>query len=267
MAPESAALRQSLHQERQSTLDRKPTGDDLELFEALHQLRILEHYRGHMLCQDPISGVLWDRMVQGYQPLPENMSAAVWRTSVDEWIDKQAKLTRFGTVSDGSLVYRFWKQVLAEILVPRPNVTKLRSADRKIHPAITSPTPDQIRNSLVAIAGCLNRGKEFLPSEQLVVELLEEIDMIERDVVYYSSITGNEKIVYPGPFVRCTRDSAKQLNAIGRRYHLKGARLADTRVAAEFVLATAKHLGVSVPEFAVAFPQLQQGGHRAPSAR
>ena len=117
-------------------------------------------------------------MVQGYQPLPENMSAAVWRTSVDEWIDKHANLTRFGTISDGSLVYRFWKQILVEVLVPRPNVTRLRSADRKIHPAITSPTPDQIRTSLWAIAGCLNRGKEFLPSEQLVVELLEEIDMI-----------------------------------------------------------------------------------------
>ena len=58
MAPASAALRQSLHQERQATFDRRRTADDLELFEALHQLRILEHYRGHMLCEDPMSGVL-----------------------------------------------------------------------------------------------------------------------------------------------------------------------------------------------------------------
>ncbi|CAH1002602.1 hypothetical protein LEM8419_03474 [Neolewinella maritima] len=261
IAPSPLAEIQTL---RQQTLKQDLGVDEFTVFDALHQLRLVENYRGHMFCSDPLTGAYWERLVQGDHLVPPPMTAAMWRTSVDTWIKHHPSLRRFGVVDDQDLVYRFWKQVLDQVLVSRPTVTKLRRVEREIWPAVTSPRPEDLRGYMLAIARRLERGGEFVPSEELLIEILEEMDLIVRDVVFYADLTTDEKQVYPGPFVRCQRRSASLLNRIAdTRSKSKGQKLLTTRSAAEFVVAAARQLGLTVPDASIAFYHLYPSGSRS----
>ena len=241
---------------RKKTITGKQSTLDLDLFDALHQLQIKENYRGHFLCEDRINGNYWERLVQGTHPLPDPISKARWRTSVDEWIEQHPTLPRFAVADHGDVSYRFWKEVLREVLVPQEKVSVLRSRDRQVWPAVTSPTPAQIRVYLVAISRRLEREERFVPSEQRVEEILEELNMIARDVPYYQDLATDKRVVYPGPYVRCQLSSAKLLGSIGRKYRTQQQKRKAGRVVAEYIVATAKELGITVPDARTAFSHL-----------
>ena len=228
------------------------------VFETLHRLRPVDRYRGHQLCEDPMNGVRWERMPQGDHTVPSGLSITSWRRSVDHWLshyvqDDEPQIV--GETFEHTLAYDFWKQVLDQVLVSRPHLKKVRSVERQIAPAITSPRVEEVTPHLMAVARQLNLP-QLQPSDPLVIAVLGSLNLLERDVLHFADLTTDRMVTYPGPYVRCRRTSLNTLGSVYRRYRISARKRHAARAVAERLVTTARSFSLDVPEAPVAFPHL-----------
>ena len=252
-------IQDQLDRQRRDVLrSRGRTLEEDVVFEALHQLRPVDRYRGHQLCEDPMNGICWERMPQGDHVLAGALPVTSWRRSVDHWLSRYPQESEPQAVGEDfthTLAYDFWKQVIDQVLVSRPHLKKVRSVERQIAPAITSPQVEEIMPHLVAIARRLNLP-QLQPFTPLVIAVLDSLNLLERDVLYFADLTTDRMITYPGPYVRCRRTSLKTFGSVHRRYRISGNKQQAARTVAEQIVATARFFSLDVPEAPVAFPHL-----------